>query len=272
MTTKTGSRFLLPALVGGLLASQLGAGSAHAQAPAAPAAPAAQAAPAESAEALLKRVDGSNSSFKDAIFEFKMVIKDPGSPREVSFLTKQKGSEKRLVTFLAPADIKGMGFLIESPEVMHALLPQFGNRVRRVATHQMGGNFMGSDMTSEDMAIAQYGAAYAPKVVGTENGQTVLELTLRPGQKATSTKLKMWVEPTKALISKIEYYDASGKKLRTQLREDYRPDSPTHTSPFLLRFIDHVRNNHETELRLEKSKLDTGLTDNDFTVRALSKS
>lgn len=274
MTMKIGRRFLLPALLGGLFASQLPARSAHAQAPAAPAAPAAQApaAAAETADQLLGRVDGGNSSFKDAIFEFKMIIKESSGPREVAFLTKQKGSEKRLVLFLAPADIQGMGFLIESADVMYARLPQFADRVRRIATHQMGGNFMGSDMSSEDMAIAKYSAAYTPKVVGTENGKTVLELTLKPGQKASSTRLKMWVEPTKALISQIEYYDAAGKKTRTQIREDYRPDSPNHMSPFLLRFIDHVRNNHETELRLQKSQLDTGLGDDIFTVRSLKKS
>ena len=112
---------------------------------------------------------------------------------------------------------------------------------------------------------------FAPKIVGTEAGGTVLELTLRPGKTMTNPKLKMWVDPVKAHITKIEYYDATGKKTRTQIREDYRPDSPSHASPFLLRFIDHVRNNHETELRLQKSTIDSGLSDGDFNQRALSK-
>ena len=109
------------------------------------------------------------------------------------------------------------------------------------------------------------------RVTAKQNGKTILELTLKPGQKSTSTRLKMWVDPAKALISQVEYYDATGKKTRTQIRDDYRADSPKHMSPFLLRFIDHVRNNHETELRLQKSQLDTGLGDDVFTVRALSK-
>lgn len=265
---RTRSQFLLPALFGALLVSQAGLSFAQAPAPAPAAAPAP--APAETAAALLARVDKSNSSFKDAIFDFKMVIKDPGGPREVEFTTKQKGA-KRLVKFTKPADINGMGILVESADVVHALLPQFGNRIRRVATHQMGGNFMGSDMNSDDMAVADYSGTFTPKLGGTEDGKTVLELSVKPGVKMTTPKLKMWVDPAKALIAKIEYYDASGKKMRTQIREDYQPDSPTHSSPHLMRFIDHVRN-HETELRLQKSQLDTGLSDDEFTQRALQRS
>ena len=265
---RTRSQFLLPALFGALLISQAGLSFAQAPAPA----PAPAAAPAaETADALLKRVDASNSSFKDAIFEFKMVIKESGGDRVVEFTTKQKGS-KRLVKFNKPADINGMGILVESADVVYALLPQFGNRIRRVATHQMGGNFMGSDMSSDDMAVANYSSIFTPKSAGTEDGKTVLELNANSGIKLTNPKLKMWVDPVKAHIAKIEYYDATGKKTRTQIREDYRPDSKEHSSPFLMRFIDHVRNNHETELHLQKSQLDSGLSDDVFSQRALSKS
>lgn len=265
---RTRTHFLLPALFGALLVSHLS--PSFAQAPAPAAAPAQAAAPAETAEKLLERVDKGNSSFKDAIFDFKMVIKESSGAREVEFTTKQKGS-KRLVKFSKPADISGMGILVESADVVYALLPQFGNRIRRVATHQMGGNFMGSDMSSDDMAVANYSSLFTPKIVGNEHNQTVLELSANPGVKLTNPKLKMWIDPAKALIAKIEYYDASGKKTRTQIREDYRPDSPTHSSPFLMRFIDHVRNNHETELRLQKSQLDTGIGDDQFSQRALQK-
>lgn len=256
-------RFLIPALLGGLW---LAAAAAAQPAPAeeVPAAP-------ETADTLLRRVDKSNNSFTDAIFDFKMQINEPGGAnREVEFTASQKGG-KRLVRFNAPGDVKGMGILIESAEVMYALLPQFGNRIRRVATHQMNGSFMGSDMNSDDMGMLEFTSSFAPKIIGTENGETILELTLRPGKNATFPRLKVWVQPKNALLTKIEYYDANNKKLRTQLREDYRPDGPEHFSPFHMTFIDHVRNNHKTELILKKSQLNTGLTDDIFTQRSLQR-
>ena len=80
--------------------------AAWAQAPAAPAAaaaaPAPAAAPAESADALLARVDRAQNDFKDATFEFTLLIKDASGTRESRFRTIQKG-EKRLVPTITNA-------------------------------------------------------------------------------------------------------------------------------------------------------------------------
>lgn len=272
---KRGS-FLISAFLGLLSALAQAQTPVHPAAPSAPAAQVAPTAPTESAEELLKRVDSQLSAFQDAKFEFKMVIKEPsGSAREIEFLTFQKGRQKRLVRFLAPADVKGMGFLMESADVMYALLPAFGNRVRRVATHQMSGSFMGSDLNNDDMATVEFSPTFLPKYVGNEGDTAIVELTVRPGKQAEFPRIKIWVERKNALISKLEYYDASGKKLRTQLRQDYKqdnhPGNPPHFSPGRMVFIDHRRNDHQSELILKSSVLDTGLSDDLFTVRSLQR-
>ena len=235
-------------------------------APAAPTAPA-----GETAEALLTRIDKQNNAFKDALFHFKMRIIESSAVREVEFETKQMGNQKRLVRFLAPADVKGMGFLSESADVMYALLPAFGNRVRRVGSHQMSQSFMGSDLSTADMSVIDLATLYAPKLTGVEKGLTVLELNLRPGKQSEFPKLKMWADATNATISKIEYLDASGKKLRTAERFDFVKDGPEHFSPGKMVYTDHRRGNHQTELILVTSKLNNGYTDQDFSQRALTR-
>jgi outer membrane lipoprotein-sorting protein len=284
-------------LVSGLCVSSLGAAQSQppgppvpavppkppgvAPAPPAPVQPAPAAAPsapaAENADSLLKRVDGQLNAFKDAKFEFKLIIKETSGPsREVTFSTLQKG-QKRLVRFLSPGDIKGMGFLIEGPESMYALLPGFNNRVRRIGTHQMNQSFMGSDVNSDDMSLVEFSPAYAPKLVGIEGENAILELNVRPGKQVAYPRVKMWVEQKRAVITRIEYNDASGKKVRTQLRENYKKDSPDgatteHFSPGRMVFIDHVRNNHQSELILTSSQTNVGLEDKEhFTVRALQR-
>src|SRR5579872_6331640 len=98
-------------------------------------------------EKLLQAVDKQANNFKDATFQFKMRIKEPGGQaREIEFSTLQKGTQKRLVRFISPGDIAGMGMLMENPESMYVLLPQFGNRVRRMGTHAKGQSFFGSDL------------------------------------------------------------------------------------------------------------------------------
>ena len=251
--------------------------AAWAQAPAAPAAavaPAAAttaAAPAESADALLQRVDKQANAFADATFHFKLLIKEAsGAARESEFTTQQKGA-KRIVRFLSPANVKGMGVLVENPDTMYVLLPEFNNRIRRVGTHQAGQSFMGSDVSNEDMSLTELFPTYAPTLTGQEGENVVLTLQSRPGKSAEFPRLKLWVEPKHALIAKIEYMDGSGKRLRTQERLDYKADSPTHHSPGRMVFIDHRKNNHQTELVLIKSQLNTNLSDDNFTQRALQR-
>ncbi len=260
--------------------------SAHAQTASAPdtaaaakdstAAAAGVAAPTETAEALLKRVDTQMNSFKDGDFLFKMIIKEPSGrvEREIEFATQQR-NQKRLVRFLAPGDIKGMGFLLESADVMYALLPAFGNRVRRVATHQMSGSFMGSDLNNDDMAILEFSPSFTPKYSSQEGDTAIVDLAIKPGRQTEFPHLKLWIDRKAALISKIEYYDASGKKLRTQLRQDYAQDNkagnPPHFSPGKMIFIDHRRNDHQTELLTTKHVLDSGISEELFTVRALQR-
>jgi outer membrane lipoprotein-sorting protein len=247
--------------------------TARAQAPAA--VPAAAPA-AESADAIVARLDAGLSTFKDATFRFKMRIIEPaGAVREIEFTSWLKGPQKRKVRFDAPADIQGMAILVESPDAMYVRLPQFADRIRRVANHQTGGNFMGSDLTNDDMAVLEYAPLYAAKRVGSDGDSDILELSLRPGKHSDWPKLKLWVQRTPFYPTKIEYYDDKGQKLRTCERLDYKKDnaanSPEHYSPGKMVFTDHRRNNHKTELILVDSKLDTGLKDELFTQLSLKR-
>ena len=251
-------------LSAGLLVSlSLAPLAASAQQPPPAAAPAAP----ESADALLARVDRQNNAFKDAFFHFKMRIKDPGQVREVEFTTMQKG-QKRLVRFLAPADIKGMGFLSESADIMYALLPAFGNRVRRLGTSQMNQNFMGSDLLSSDMNAADLSALFTAKVAGTEGELTVLELAPKA---AGLQKQKLFVDGKTALVHKVEYLDDGGKKVRTAVRSDFQKDPSGFLTPGKMVYTDHRRNNHETELVLVKATFNNGYTDDNFSQRALTR-
>ncbi|HMU38891.1 MAG TPA: outer membrane lipoprotein-sorting protein [Pseudomonadota bacterium] len=260
----------------GVVGCTFGLSSVSAQTPTGQAAPPSAVAPAaqeESAEALLARCDKQNAAFSDAFFHFKMVVKSSSGAveREVEFTTKQKGNQQRLVRFLSPGDIKGMGFLLEGPGVMYAKLPAFGNRVRRLGTSQMNQSFMGSDLSSEDMSAIDYAPSYAATSAGSDGALRVLSLQLKPGKASEFPRLKMWIEPTKAIITKIEYYDAAGKKLRTSDRSDFKEDGPGHHSPGKMTYIDHRRGDHKTDMILVKSTLNNGYSADEFSLRALQR-
>lgn len=222
------------------------------------------------ADEMLQHADVQNNPFRDATLQFTMRIKEPTSAREVGFILLQKGTQKRLVRFISPNDIKGMAFLVESADIMHALLPAFGNRVRRLGTHVRAQSFMGSDMTYEDFSVTELAPFYNAKLVGLEDGSTILELNQKAGVQHVFPRLKLRLNQRNNTVSKIEYYDVNGSKLRTQIRSDFKQDSATqYLLPQRIVFIDHSRNNHETELILTKSQFNTGLSDELFTTGAL---
>jgi len=218
---------------------------------------------------LLGKIDQALNAFKDAVFESKLIMKQPnGSTREYVFTTYQKVPNKRLVRFSAPGDVKGMGVLIESADTMYVFLPGF-QRVRRMGTHVKNQSFMGSDFSFEDMAEISYGNVYDAKVVGSDEKNWILELNAKAGQDLEFPKIKLWADKTMFQPTKMEYYDATGKNLKTQLRQDYAKDSPRHWQPGKVVIIDHRRNDHESQIVFTATKIDSGLSDEIFSVRSL---
>jgi outer membrane lipoprotein-sorting protein len=224
-----------------------------------------------SADELLARVDHALNAFHDAIFESKLLLKQPdGKIREYAFTTYQKVPHKRLVRFSAPGDVKGMGVLVESLDTMYVFLPGF-QRVRRMGTHVKNQSFMGSDFSFEDMSEIAYGHLYTPKIVGSDDKQWILELDAKPGTDLEFTTIKLCIDRTMFQPTKLEYFDATGRISKTQLRLDYTKDSPQHYQPGKVIIIDHRRNDHSSEIVFTATKIDSGLPDDLFSVRSLMR-
>lgn len=222
-----------------------------------------------SAADLLAKVDQALNAFHDAVFESKLVMQQPnGESREYVFTTYQKEPHKRLVRFSAPGDVKGMGVLIENQDTMYVYLPGF-QRVRRMGTHIKNQSFMGSDFSFTDMAEIAYGDVYTAKLVGSDDKSWILQLDAKPGQDLEFPRIKLWADKTMFQPTRLDYFDAAGKNLKTQLRLDYHKDSPRHFQPGKIEIIDHRRNDHTSSIVFTASKIDSGLSDDLFSVRSL---
>ena len=218
---------------------------------------------------LLGKVDAALSAFKDAVFESKLVLRQPsGAAREYVFTTYQKAPDKRLVRFSAPGDVKGMGVLVENKDTMYVFLPGF-QRVRRMGTHIKNQSFMGSDFSFEDMSEIAYSHLYDAKLVGSDEKNWVLELSAKPGLDLEFPKVKLWSDKGMYQPTRMEYSDGAGKKLKTQLRTEYYKDGPNHWQPGKVTIIDHRRNDHTSEIVFTSTKINPGLSDDIFSVRSL---
>jgi outer membrane lipoprotein-sorting protein len=229
---------------------------------------------AETADQVLAKLDKAMNDFADLTLETTMTVYEPGKTtgRDVNFTSVTKGT-KRLVRFTAPGDVKGMGFLVESVDTMYALLPAFGNRVRRLGTHVKNQSFMGSDIAYEEMSSTEYTSAYTPKLSGEEGGVWMLELALKPGKEAEFPKLKVWIDKKTAQATRIECFDEKGQNVKSETREGFKLDqgSETHYTAETMTFIDHRRNDHKTVLRNNKALANQKVGDDVFTQRNLQR-
>src|SRR3954469_12854804 len=194
---------------------------------------------------ILGKVDKMMNNFNDGVFESKLLVKTPdGSSREYGFTTFQKNPDKRLVRFTATGDVKGMGVLVENAETMYVFLPGF-QRVRRMGTHIKNQTFMGSDFGFEDMSQTSFSPTFDPKVVAEDDKTVTLELNAKAGKDLEFPKMRMVVDKTMMVPLKVEYMDAGGKKMKTQVRDGYKKDEGReYYAPARVVMTDHRRNDH----------------------------
>jgi outer membrane lipoprotein-sorting protein len=230
---------------------------------------------AQSADEILKLSDQAFNNYTDLTIESKMTIYEPGAAtgREATLITLRKG-DRQLVRFTAPADARGMALLTEGRDTMYAYLPAFG-RVRRMGTHAKNQSFMGSDVRNDDLASTGYSGVWAPKLVGTDGGSWILELTLLPGKEGEFRRQKIWVDKTMHQVVKAEFYDDQGTPALVQnltgwkIDEGCVPGPKAHWSPARVEYVDHRRNDHRTVVEQSRTRANTGIGDDVFTQRNL---
>jgi outer membrane lipoprotein-sorting protein len=226
---------------------------------------------AEDGPGILKQVDDRLNSFKDGVWESKLLVREPGSSsaREFGFTTFQKVPDKRLVRFSAPGDVKGMGFLVENPETMYAFLPGF-QRVRRLGTHVKNQTFMGSDFSFDDMSQTRFGNTYDATLAAQDDKSWTIELVAKKGFDLEFPKAKMIVDKKMVAPLRVDFMDTGGKILKTQTRDGYaRYEQREYWAPGRIVVVDHRRGEHQSEIVFSSTKLDQGLADDLFSQRSL---
>jgi hypothetical protein len=136
--------------------------------------------------------------------------------RTISMITKSfpDGSEKRLIKFIEPADVRGTALLIidnkNTPDEMWIYLPAL-KKTRRIVSSEKGKSFMSSEFSNSDMSspsISDF--TYKHLSASGENKQWIIESTPVNSEKADeygySKKISYFSSDTWHLI-KMEFYN-----------------------------------------------------------------
>lgn len=218
---------------------------------------------------ILQEVEDSLNAPIDREATLKMQLIDKaGNTKNRELTILQKGPEKRLIRFNAPADVKGVGFLVLEDDLMYLYMPAFA-KVRRIASHVKNENFMGTDFTYDDMSQSDYVKNYTPVLKNETDQHYILDLTPKPESEIEYSKLVMWANKQTMLPDTVEFYDRSNRLLKTMIQTETEQIDGYWTPQHIE--ITDVQDQHKTIMELVNVKHNQGIPDKKFTQRYLKR-
>jgi len=231
---------------------------------------------------IVARSDRSDTGFGDSIVELKMVLRNAAgkeTTRELSLKTLEKADEqvgdKSLIVFSDPADIAGTALLsyakILDADSQWLYLPAL-KRVKRIASANKSGPFVGSEFSFEDFTsqeLNKYSYKYLRSQACGDRQCDVVERYPRY-ENSGYKKQVGWVDQTDYQVRKIEFYDRRGDLLKTLTLEQYRQYDNKFWRPHVLHMVNH-QTNKSTDLVYSDFKFRTGLGDHDFNKVVLKR-
>ena len=217
--------------------------------------------------------------FGSSVSQTEMVLINASgqtSVRQLEMKTLEgKHGDKTISTFLTPADVKGTKTLghqhLNRDDDQWLYLPAL-RRVKRIASRNKSGSFMGSEFSYEDIGNQNYEKfTYDAKVEEVDlNGERCYKgMRIPKDQNSGYTKQVSWVAKGTFLLKQVEYYDRKSELLKTAVFSDYKQiDGVWRVGKIVM--TNH-QNDKSTELIWKEDKVHMGLTDRAFNKRMLKR-
>jgi len=236
-----------------------------------------------SGKEIIERTE-SIETLKDLRGDIEMqIISKSGSTRvrelTIIALENEEGVKKSLIRFLKPSKVKGTGFLSISdpggPDENYIYLPALG-KPRRLSSEERGGNFMGSDFTNEDMSPSH--EDYMHELLNIEEIDGLAYYIVESVPKTDKirkdvgfARKRTWISKDKFQVLKMEALDINGKVIRVLTLADYLEVGEDAWIPTKME-MKTIESGSRTVLEYKNIRFNTGLTDDDFSIRQLTRS
>ncbi len=219
------------------------------------------------------------SGFKDSISKMQMTLINARGQKKIRTMKMKvlegKDEDKSLMEFLTPADVKGTKFLnyehIHKDDDQWLYLPAL-KRVKRIASKNKSGSFMGSEFAYEDLSgfnVKKYNYDGEAEEV-TLDSVAMYKTKATPISKYSGyTKLISWADKKTFLIKKIEYYDRKKELLKTAYFDEYKNFETVYRIGKIT--MKNIQNDKTTILIWSDEKIKNGLKKKDFHKRYLKK-
>jgi len=224
--------------------------------------------------------DRQDTGFGDSAATMQMILRNKQgdeSVREVRVRTLEVegDGDKSMSIFDAPADVKGTAFLtfshINEPDDQWLYLPAL-KRVKRIASKNKSGPFMGSEFAYEDISsdeVEKYTYRYLRDEV--LDGIDCYVVERDPVDEYSGyTRQVVWFDKDEYRPQKIDYYDRKNDLLKTLTFHEYRQYLGRYWRGMRYEMVNH-QTGKSTTLIWKEYSFRNGLTDRDFDQNTLKR-
>lgn len=231
---------------------------------------------AEAKKLLLE--SGRQMDCRDEIARLKMsIIEANGSRKERLIDMKRKGDgglQRLRASLQSPPDLRGMSFLshvAKESEKQWIYLPS-SKQTRRIVGGGGESGILGSDLTYQDLNPAAIRSANLVLLHSKGANRAQFDvLEARPDKSESRyRRVLIWLQKGTGRPLKVEYFGEGDKRVKEIAFNDYKQFAPNlwRAQQMIVR---NLQTNRRTEISLLSLKVNSGLTDDEFTVEALGE-
>jgi hypothetical protein len=220
------------------------------------------------------------NGWQDSQSEITMIIRAANGKQRtrqvaVKALEVADDGDKSLLVFSEPRDVAGTAFLsyshIDVPDDQWVYLPAL-KRVKRVASKNKSGAFMGSEFSYEDMSsfeLEKYDFSLLDEE--TVDGLQCYVLEMLPGDRYSGySRVVAWIDQEAFQFRRLAFYDKKQQLLKTLTLKDYELHDDKYWRPSQS-IMQNQQNGKVTEMLVANIHLGTGLSENDFSQNSLKR-
>jgi len=224
--------------------------------------------------------DKRDIGFGDSSSELTMILRNKQgdeSKRQISNKTLEvdNDGDKSVVIFNEPRDVKGTAFLSfthkSGPDDQWLYLPAL-KRVKRIASDNKSGPFMGSEFAYEDIS-SQEVEKYTYKYLKNENvdGIDCFVVERYPTDENSGyTRQVVWIDTDQYRPMKTDFYDRKNSLLKTLTYHEYNQYLNQYWRANKLSMVNH-QNGKSTDLLFADYKFANGFSESDFNQNSLKR-
>ena len=186
------------------------------------------------------------------------------------------GTEKRMIKFLDPADVRGTALLIldyeETQDDMWIYLPAL-KKTRRIVSTEKGKSFMSSEFSNADMtsaALSDFKISHMPE--SGKNDTWLIESVPVSEDKADEygySRKITWLDKKDLKVKKIEFFNFDGELFKTIDIISTVPITGKEGYIMTEMYVMNHNNGRSSRIKFDEINTTSVIPDNTFTVEAL---